>query len=176
MSKTLEWIGALLGFTIGKLLRSSPSSKGEDTLDPNYYRPISILPCLSNVFESQVNRFSNHLESHRTFSAMQSGFRAGHGRTSTTLKVLIDIITANDKRHYCAAVFINLAKAFDFVNHHILIGILNSLGFSNDCLAWSPTTSLIEFCVSNRRACCPDLWQSLWECNRVQFSGRLSSL
>ena len=44
--------------------------------------------------------------------------------------------TAIDKRHYCAAVFIDLAKAFDSVNHHILIGRLDSLGFSNDCLAW----------------------------------------
>ncbi|CDQ82551.1 unnamed protein product [Oncorhynchus mykiss] len=67
---------------------------------------------------------------------MQSGFRAGHGCTSATLKVLNDIITAIDKRHYCAAVFIDLAKAFDSVNHHILIGRLDSLSFSNDCLAW----------------------------------------
>ena len=67
---------------------------------------------------------------------MQSGFRAGHGCTSATLKVLNDIITAIDKRHYCAAVFIDLAKAFESVNHNILIGSLNSLGFSNDCLAW----------------------------------------
>ena len=37
---------------------------------------------------------------------------------------------------YCAAIFIDLAKAFDSVIHRILIGRLNSLGFSNDCLAW----------------------------------------
>ena len=52
------------------------------------------------------------------------------------LKVLNDIIPATDKRQYCAAVFIDLAKSFDSVNHSILIGRLNSLGFSNDCLAW----------------------------------------
>jgi hypothetical protein len=67
---------------------------------------------------------------------MQSVFRAGHGCTSATLKVLNDIITAIDKRHYCAAVFIDMAKAFDYVSHSILIGRLNSLGFPNDCLAW----------------------------------------
>ena len=67
---------------------------------------------------------------------MQSGFRAGHGCTSATLKVLNDIITAIVKRQYCAAVFIDLANAFDSVNHCILIGRLNCLGFSNDCLAW----------------------------------------
>ena len=58
-------------------------------LPHNCYRPISILPFLSKVFESQVNKqITNHLESHRNFSAMQSGFRAGHGCTSATLKVL----------------------------------------------------------------------------------------
>jgi hypothetical protein len=50
------------------------------------------------------------------------------------LNVLNDIITAIDKRQYCAAVFIDLAKAF--YNHCVLISRLNSLGFSNDCLAW----------------------------------------
>ena len=39
-------------------------------------------------------------------------------------------------RQYYAAVFIDLAKAFDSVNHPILIGRVSSLGFSNDCLAW----------------------------------------
>jgi hypothetical protein len=85
-----------------------PLFKGDDTLDPNCYRPISILPCLSTVFESQVNK---HFESHRTFSSVQSGFRAGHGCTSAMLKVLNDIITAIDKRQYCAAIFIDLALA-----------------------------------------------------------------
>ena len=114
-----------------------PLFKGGDTLDPNCYRPISILPCLSNVFESQDNKqMTEHFESRHTFSAMQSSFWAGHGCTSATLKVLNDIITAIDKRQYCAAVFIDLAKSFDSVNHHILIGRLNSLGFSNDSLAW----------------------------------------
>ena len=67
---------------------------------------------------------------------MQSGFRAGHGCTSATLKVLNGIITAIDKSHYCAAVFIDLAKAFNSVNHNILIDRLNRVGFSNDCLTW----------------------------------------
>ena len=67
---------------------------------------------------------------------MQSGFRAGHGCTSATLKVLNDILTAIVKKQYCAAVFIDLSKSVDSVNHHVLIGRLNGLGFSNDCLAW----------------------------------------
>ena len=40
----------------------------------------------------------------------------------------------------------------------------------------SPTSSQIEFSGLNRRACCPNLWQPLWGCHRVQFSGRLFSV
>ena len=62
--------------------------KGGDTLDPNCYRPISIPPCLSKVFESQVNKqITDHFESHCTFYTVQSGFRNRHGCTSATLKV-----------------------------------------------------------------------------------------
>jgi hypothetical protein len=48
-----------------------PLFKGGDTLDANCYRPISILPCLSKVFESQINKqITDHFESHHNFSAM----------------------------------------------------------------------------------------------------------
>lgn len=114
-----------------------PLFKGGDSLDPNCYRPIFILPCISKVFERIINKqIIHYLESHHSLSEMQSGFRAGHGCTSATLKVTNDIIAAIDQRHYCAAVFIDLAKAFDSVNHNILIDRLRNLGFSDDCLAW----------------------------------------
>ena len=89
-----------------------------------------------------------HFESHHTFSA--------------TLKVLNDIITTIDKRQYCAALFIDLAKAFDSFNHHILIGRLNSLGFSNDCLAWfSNCFSVRVQCVKSEGLLCGPLAVSI---------------
>uniref|UniRef100_A0A8C7DPJ6 Reverse transcriptase domain-containing protein n=1 Tax=Oncorhynchus kisutch TaxID=8019 RepID=A0A8C7DPJ6_ONCKI len=122
---------------IPKLPRSSPSSKGETPWTQTVTDLYPSCPAYLKVFESQVNKqITDHLKYHRTFSSVQSGFRAGHGCTSAKLKLLNDIITAIDKRPYCAAVFIDLAKAFDSVKHHILIGRLISLGFSNDCLAW----------------------------------------
>uniref|UniRef100_A0A8K9WUX4 Reverse transcriptase domain-containing protein n=1 Tax=Oncorhynchus mykiss TaxID=8022 RepID=A0A8K9WUX4_ONCMY len=107
-----------------------PLFKGGDTLDPNCYRPISAF------LRSSKAKSTNRLPTISNPTTMQSGFRAGHGCTSATLKVLNDILTAIDKKQYCAALFIDLAKAFDSVNHQILIGRLDSLGFSNDCLAW----------------------------------------
>ena len=51
------------------------------------------------------------------------------------LFLLLSNCTVSSSISY-AAMFIDLAKDFDSVNHHILIGRLNSLGFANDCLAW----------------------------------------
>lgn len=114
-----------------------PLFKGGDKLDLNCYRPISILPCLSKVFEKLVNnQLTNHLESHSILSTMQSGFRTGYGCVSATLKVLNDIICAIDAKHYCVAVFIDLAKAFDSVDHCILLDRLKDVGLIEECLAW----------------------------------------
>ena len=98
------------------------------------------------------------------------------GCTSATLIVLNDIITAIDKRQYCAAIFIDLAKAFNSVNDRILIGRLNSLGFSNDCLAWF-TNYFSErvSCVKSEGLLSGPLAVSMGG-HRVPFSGRLFSL
>ena len=113
-----------------------PHFKGGDTLDPICYRPISILPCLSKDFDILVNKqITNHLEFHRILSATQSGFRAGHGCTTATLKIINDIAAAIDKKHYCAVIYIDLSNAFDSVKHCIFSDRLNNIGFSYDCLA-----------------------------------------
>ena len=107
---------------------------------------------------------------------MQSGFRPGHGCTAATLKILKNILTAIDKRQYCAAVFIYLAKAFDSVNHCILISRLNSIGFSNDCLDWFANYFSDSFqCVKSEGLLSGPLAVSMG-CHRVQFSSRLFSL
>ena len=63
---------------------------------------------------------------------MQSGFYSGYGCVTATLKVL----NALDSKQYCAAIFIDLAKAFDMVDHSILVFRLRSTGVSEGSLAW----------------------------------------
>ena len=53
-----------------------------------------------------------------------------------TLKVLNDITIARDSKQCCAAIFIDLAKAFDTVDHSILVGRLRNIGVSEGSLAW----------------------------------------
>jgi hypothetical protein len=55
---------------------------------------------------------------------MQSVFRSGYGCVTATLTVLNDVTIALDSKQYCAAIFIDLAKAFDRVDHSILVGRL----------------------------------------------------
>jgi hypothetical protein len=126
-----------LSFVLSEIPKDWKAAVGRHSRPKLLQTYVSILPCLSKIFESQVNKqIIDHFESRCTFSTMQSGFRSGRGCTSAKLKVLNEIITAIGERHYCAAVFIDLAKHFDSVNHRILICRHNSLGFSNDCLVW----------------------------------------
>ena len=59
---------------------------------------------------------------------MQSGFCSGYGCVTATLKVLNDVTISLDCKQCCTAIFINLAKAFDTVDHSILVGRLRSIG------------------------------------------------
>ena len=68
---------------------------------------------------------------------------------SATLKVINDIITGIDKRQYCAAIFIDLAKAFDSVNHHTLICSSTALDSQMTPSTASPTTSQTVQCVKS---------------------------
>jgi hypothetical protein len=67
---------------------------------------------------------------------MQSGFHSGYGCVTATLKVLNDGTIALDSKQCCAAIFIDLAKAFDTVDHSILVVRLRSISVSEGSLAW----------------------------------------
>lgn len=99
-----------------KLCSGTTCAKGGDTADVNNYRPISKLPCLAKVLESLVN---NQLKSFLSIYAVLSpelyGFRAKHSIVTAISSVMNDIISAVDKRKYCAALLEDLTKAFKTV-------------------------------------------------------------
>lgn len=99
-----------------------PLFKGGDKNDLNNYLPISKLPCLAKILESLVNdQFKSFLLDNSVLSPNQSGFRAKHSTITATTKVLNDIISDIDERKYCAALFVDLTKAFDTVDHALLL-------------------------------------------------------
>ena len=87
-----------------------------DKLNPDNYRPITILSCLGKLFTAVLNnRLTKFLESSQILQDNQAGFRKTFSTTDHifTLNSLIELFKANKKKLYCA--FIDFSKAFDTV-------------------------------------------------------------
>ena len=108
--------------------------------DRNYvgnFRPVSILPVISKIIERVVhNQISKYLDSNGLLFEHQSGFRQCHS-TETTLTFLTDKIKlCIDKGFYTGLVMIDLQKAFDTVDHEILLLKLKSIGLNSESVLW----------------------------------------
>ena len=114
-----------------------PIHKSGNTTSPNNFRPISILPTVSKLLERFVQRqFMAFLEENNILSPAQFGFRKKHSTVTSLVKVTDEWMKAIDEGKYTGAVFIDLKKAFDCVNHDILLCKLREIGVSEDCLPW----------------------------------------
>ncbi len=97
------------------LIRPIYKKKGE-LLDPNSYRPITILSCFGKLFTSILNeRLSSFLESNNILTPAQAGFRKGYSTIDNifVIDILCDLLKKSKKKLYCA--FIDFSKAFDSV-------------------------------------------------------------
>ena len=104
-----------------KLARVVALYKADDPMIISIYRPVSILPVLSKLFERVMyNRLLNFINENKLLYKYQFGFREEHG-TDIALIVLIDkIMQAFNEGEIVLGVFLDLSKAFDTVNHEIL--------------------------------------------------------
>ena len=120
-----------------KRARISSVYKGGNKMHINNYRPISVLPVLSKVLEHIVHaQLSYHLETNNLLPPQQSGFRRGYSTMSLLLKLLSDWMTAIDKGCYIGEVFLDLSKAFDTVNHRLLLDNLRDVRVNSRSLCW----------------------------------------
>ena len=110
--------------------------KGEGTKeDPSNYRPISVLPIIVRVFEKVIhNQLYAHVQN--VIFKHQSGFRTNHSTESSTLKSMDRWLLSIDQGKYNIAMFIDLRKAFDTVNHEILLNKIEYYGVSDKELNW----------------------------------------
>ena len=104
--------------------------KGEQALINNY-RPISLLPVISKVLEKIIaNQISSFFERNELFSRNQYGFRAAHCTEHAAIELTDRIITKMDNNEIPIGIFLDLSKAFDTINHKILLSKLKYYGIS----------------------------------------------
>ena len=108
-----------------------------DTSDLKNYRPISILTSFSKIFEKIIYvRLLQYLDEFDILNDSQYGFRCGRSTCDAILKLTDHILQEFDKKCYSIAVFLDLKKAFETVNHSILLQKLASIGLSDLAICW----------------------------------------
>ena len=123
--------------TSWKMAAITPIPKTKNPLLFNDLRPISILPTLSKVLEKLINhQLIKHLNQNNILPACQSAYRAGHGCTTALAGVTDDIFRASDNGFITVLVLLDFTKAFDTVNHALLIQILRHYGLDESALAF----------------------------------------
>ena len=120
-----------------KIAKLKPIYKKEAKTKPKNYRPISLLPLLSKIIEriihSQTQEF---LDKNNILYKYQSGFRKHHS-TDTCLSYLTDKVKIGfEEGLLTGMVLIGLQKAFDTIDHSILLEKMSCLGFAGKTIAW----------------------------------------
>ena len=122
---------------VWKCARITPLHKGGDVLDANNYRPISIICSIAKIFEKLIfNQLSHYLTINDILSPFQSGFRSNYSTTTALLKFSNDVYSAAEHGELTGAIFIDLTKAFDFVDRYLLLDKLCNIGLSYNAVKW----------------------------------------
>ena len=112
-----------------KLAKVVPVFKSGDPKILNNYRPISTLSVFNKVLESIVyNRLSSFLEKNNFFYKSQFGFRKSSGTTNSVIENIDYVLKELDKSNVVASAFLDLSKAFDTIDHKILLLKLEKYG------------------------------------------------
>ena len=129
-----------------KVARIMPVFKSGDSKTVSNYRPISILPYFSKIFEKVIcKRLATFIDKHNILYKYQFGFRQNHS-TALALVTLVDSITSSlDNNQITLGICLDFSKAFDTIDHAILMKKLYSYGIRGI------SHDLIKSYISNRK-------------------------
>ena len=120
-----------------KLAKVIPIYKSKDTQQFGNYRPISLLPVLSKILEKAIyKRLYNFLTQENILFTSQYGFRQGHSTIQATTELLYNILHGFEENKYSLALFLDLSKAFDTIDHSVMLEKLEYYGIRGLPLQW----------------------------------------
>lgn len=128
-----------------KLAAVLPLYKKGDVKEPGNYRPISILPVVSKIFEKLMkSKIASFFENNSLFCVEQFGFRAGRSTCGALLDFVEFSVACFESGDFAGAVFCDISRAFDCIDHNLLLQKLKSYGFSVNAVSY------IQSYLSNR--------------------------
>jgi hypothetical protein len=120
-----------------KVSRITPIFKGGNRVDPTNYRRVSIIPIFAKVFETVVHsQITRYMANHSLYASAQYGFTAGRSTVSACADLMDYIHKSVDEQYIVGVVLLDLSKAFDIINHRILLKKLVYYGFGSTVVKW----------------------------------------
>ena len=120
-----------------KQTRVTPVHKAGDKMNPENYRPISVVSTVMKTFEKFIHKqLYSYLNDNNLLTDCQSGFRPLHSTCSVLLDLNEYFLRCIDEGYAIGAIFLDLKRAFDTVNHNILFNKLAKYGVQDKELSW----------------------------------------
>lgn len=147
ISLLIPYLTPYITFIINKALLSSkfpsewkkadvvPIPKTNDPSEFAHYRPISILPTLSKILEKAMfQQLNDFFILNSIIPSTQSGFRTQHGTVTALLHVCDDVFRSLDSGNVTALVLLDYSKAFDTLDHSLLLTKLKYFGLHDSAM------------------------------------------